>query len=661
MPVFGLTAMAIAWAGLASPAFADRIIDYPDGGVTLGQGWKSNLVEASPARCILFVKAESQPGQQTRMELKSVNSTYQLQRTLDIDASGQYKSIGLDLKGKAGFASDLKLNGSYSNIAAYGTVDNGRIFVAPPEPAQAATVADLVIAGKSGDEIDAALGLDALEVGRRFEALLPDLDADDVARRQQAVDIARLNAAATAAGEGDYPGAIVLHPAYADMASTDPAGFRRTCGDSYVASISRGGEIAAVFTFATKSRDKQQTISASMEGSGWGITAEASMKHKIAEFAKTSQLTINWFQSGGSGAPLPTDLDSFNDGLKGFPAAVAAAPWNYKVALKPYEDLPNWPRGADAPTRDYADMDALAFHHGKWKTLNDDLRTILDATSDPLERSQGYLLGRGVKRSALLAMQKDVQQRLAAIEAEVRRCSRDPDAEGCTPDLLLTRIEGNAPKAVSDDYGLRTELPPPVTSDPARPSERFLPAIELRERVFGFWLARTNDARCAYSSEPLLCWPQADLEALKTDIPVTNEIVVTLVSALGSRDHCFNVNTKTGRVNYSAPCALDNPNQQFVWNPNSRTLKHVATGKCLNVRGGSKGAGAQIMVFPCQSASLLNDKWTLVAGTRGGYLLKAVHSGKCVSVPNPIKTGRGLVQHACSANAQRQNWSFIGG
>lgn len=659
----GLLAAGAIASAAASPALADRVIDYPDGGVTLGQGWSSNAVEASPARCIVFVKAESHPGQQTRMDLKEVTSSYQLQRSLDIDASVQYKGIAAQVKGKASFAQDLTLDGSYSNISAYATVDDGRTFVAPPDADQAERVASLLRDGRTPDEVVAALGIDPRALGRRYETLLPGLVATDIRARQGAADVERMNAAAqkTAGGDPDYPGAIVLHPTYAAMAKTDPAGFRRTCGDSYVASISKGGEIVAVFTFATKSRDQQRKIAASMEGSGWGVTASAGMKQKIAELARSSKLTINWFQSGGSGSPLPTDLDSFNSSLTAFPAAVAAAPWNYKIELKTYEKLPNWPHGADAPQRQYADMDAVAFHHGKWSMLNEDLKTILAETGDPLGRSQGYLLGRGVSRAPLLAMQKDVQTRLAAIEDALSACGGNPSAEGCMPGALLARLKSSPSKPVSDDYALRAKLPPPVTSNPARPTERFLPAANLRESVFDFWLARTNAARCRIGNDPQLCWPQADLEALKASISVSAKIVVTLVSGLAAHDHCFNVNNNTNRVNYSAPCSLGNTNQQYVWDSNAGTLKHVASGKCLNVRGGGKGNGAEIIVFRCQKTSLHNDKWILMAGDRGGYLLKARHSGKCVSVPDPIRTGRGLVQQTCNRAHQRQNWMFVGG
>ncbi len=399
--------MSSSMFALKASAMTNWVIDYPENGVLLGQGWNSLAVAKAPGTCIVFARAQSQDAQSRDMQLTSVTSTYQLQRSLDIDASAQYKSIGASIKGKAGFAQKIDLNSSLSNIAAYAVVDNGRVFAAPPPVESATKIASLIQQGKTPGEIAATLGIDSRQLARNFARVLPDLSSPNPKARQKAIDVQRMNAAAsaksgTAPVDPDFPGAIALLPKYRDMAASNPALFRKTCGDSFVLSISEGGESSALFTFETQSLGQQREISAAMEGSGWGAGASASMKSTIKTLADKTKMTIRWFQSGGSGEPLPTSLDTFYHSLQGFPKAVQQHPWKYKIELARYEDLPNWPSSGKEQSWEYEAMDRLAFEHGKWLTLNHDLNTILNATSDRLGRTQGYLLGRGISRKTFL-------------------------------------------------------------------------------------------------------------------------------------------------------------------------------------------------------------------------------------------------------------------
>jgi hypothetical protein len=92
--------------------------------------------------------------------------------------------------------------------------------------------------------------------------------------------------AAASAGDPDdplvkYPDAIVLKKEYVEIARTNPNKFKLACGDAFVYSIRQGAEITALVTFKTTERKDQEDISASMKGSGWGVTAVVSFANNF--------------------------------------------------------------------------------------------------------------------------------------------------------------------------------------------------------------------------------------------------------------------------------------------------------------------------------------------------------------------------------------------
>ena len=115
---------------------------------------------------------------------------------------------------------------------------------------------------------------------------------------------------------------------------------------------------------------------------------------------------------GCGGDPIPTNLDELYDKIKAFPDAVAKAPYNYQLQLARYQDLINWPDDVDNEHASYQAIDALIYRASVWEQLDAIATDILNDTSDSFG-IDGYLLGRGVSRQALLDAQ-----------GQVRECSR---------------------------------------------------------------------------------------------------------------------------------------------------------------------------------------------------------------------------------------------
>ncbi|SCE70463.1 RICIN domain-containing protein [Micromonospora mirobrigensis] len=101
------------------------------------------------------------------------------------------------------------------------------------------------------------------------------------------------------------------------------------------------------------------------------------------------------------------------------------------------------------------------------------------------------------------------------------------------------------------------------------------------------------------------------------------------------------------------------PDQQWVATPVNGdvvTLTNAATGKCLDVDGGSGDDGAVVQQWSCQGQA--NQQWRIVAIGTGPVLLTPVHSGKCVRIhDNATTAGAYLEQATCTATAEQQ-WTL---
>ena len=95
---------------------------------------------------------------------------------------------------------------------------------------------------------------------------------------------------------------------------------------------------------------------------------------------------------------------------------------------------------------------------------------------------------------------------------------------------------------------------------------------------------------------------------------------------------------------------------------------HVATGKCLNVQGGSRADTAPVIQWTCGGAGG-NDEWkgeylftrtnTKTHVAFDVYRLKARHSLKCLDVVGADSAdGARLQQYTCLAGAanQQETW-----
>lgn len=112
-----------------------RDVDYPDGGVELGQGWESTAGQKTNASCIDFTEAKDLAQDKT-LDLKEVTDKSSLMNQLDVSAEAQVKGIAGSASAKVKFVSSTKVDEEQSNFSVHARVLNGANFVGPPKSGQ---------------------------------------------------------------------------------------------------------------------------------------------------------------------------------------------------------------------------------------------------------------------------------------------------------------------------------------------------------------------------------------------------------------------------------------------------------------------------------------------------------------------------------------------
>jgi len=467
-----------------------RQIGYPDQqGLKLGYGWNSLTGEKSDTIGVVFVESKDDYGQEKHLFIESVSDRSRLMQSLEISAEFQYKSVlGRSLSAKASFAREVNISSAYESFAMKAYVRNFLHYTAPAPSEQMATIGRLLDEGKSMQEIKSELG-----------ELLPAALKGGVPAVEP-LDVTALQA------DGDA--SVRLTDKALELAQRDPEEFNRQYGDSFVSGIFDGGIFNALLTFKTTMQSERTEIIASVEGSGWNMSASAKMKEILQRFDERSELSISTFQQGGSGDPMAASIDDFYDKIKRLPDLAAKNPWPFTVILQRYDSLSNWPQGQIPPKP--TPYEALLRRYFEYNTLFEDMQVV---RNNPLE----YLLGRGITVKSVGTAQDEVHTGISAMEEELRS------------ERNKYTIPDSAKKA---DYEFRIGMPLPIhytlqdAPHPWKTPQIRVPDInpkmsgrELRDAIINYWVQPVVDNRCRYrsKSDPG-CLSNAQVDDLKSKI-----------------------------------------------------------------------------------------------------------------------------------------------
>ena len=140
---------------------------------------------------------------------------------------------------------------------------------------------------------------------------------------------------------------FTLKPNLQHLLDTDPEGFQRAFGDSFVRAHYKGGEFYAVMRVTSVDSKTQSNLSVKLHLEAQGLIASGSFKGEFSNAnsqEKTrSEFQLHFYQTAGAGRAeigTPLDLEEIKARLKDFPDAVQRHGFPFFVEVATYDTIP---------------------------------------------------------------------------------------------------------------------------------------------------------------------------------------------------------------------------------------------------------------------------------------------------------------------------------
>jgi hypothetical protein len=86
-------------------------------------------------------------------------------------------------------------------------------------------------------------------------------------------------------------------------------------------------------------------------------------------------------------------------------------------------------------------------------------------------------------------------------------------------------------------------------------------------------------------------------------------------------------------------CPVSPAEELWSYDPATHRMLHVPSGKCLNISGARRDAGAPIILYPCSGAP--NEKWTVISPSgRLDWTIKSDLTSQCLTAVPGKPAGR---------------------
>lgn len=143
-----------------------------------------------------------------------------------------------------------------------------------------------------------------------------------------------------------YPLNAVLNPAFLELATKNPAGFRQACGDTFVSGVQSGGELFALITIQTRTETEAEQLRVDIRAAEGEFEGSASLIEKMNKITKKRIMQVDFSQVGGSSEDFPMSIRELNSYLKKFPELIKTNPTYTNAVVSPYVELTNFPRNS---------------------------------------------------------------------------------------------------------------------------------------------------------------------------------------------------------------------------------------------------------------------------------------------------------------------------
>jgi len=297
--------------------------------------------------------------------------------------------------------------------------------------------------------------------------------------------------------------AVRLNEDAVALAKTDPLKFKKACGDGFVAVLISGGELVGTVTITDTTQANSNTSSLAAGVQAYGSSVSGTIDNIVKTATQGHTAVITFDQSGGSGVTTPTDEATMIQAVQQLPSKAAVAPFAFRVVVRDYATLANWPGGSSfsQPSK----LDNLMAAYWKLRTL---MTTAQDAENPQTDPSKPPHFVFGMDNYAApdfatsIAKVKPVFDAITAAQraltAQIEACVDHPEA---CPDPVVTPL---------DIYALAIRLPLPWagTDSPADIAAQ-QPFVAFANRVTAFnqsrwsrltWAAQHygTDGNCYY-------------------------------------------------------------------------------------------------------------------------------------------------------------------
>ena len=436
-------------------------IEYPTNQPPLiGQGWTTPAGTKSDAICIQFEQKE-QNYQDVAIDLSFVQDNNHFLSKSDASLNAKVNGLfgGFEASATIRIAKETGFTANSTRISARATVDQGPIFVAPPET-------------------------NLLEVNKDLEDFYKN-----TWQWQDSRNIKDLIVDSTTSR-------IQLKDEYVEMAKNDMNKFLHECGDSFVDVIHRGGILVGSLNFTDTTSSEKEELLHEVGGGGGGATFSASIKRQIDKFNENKRLTMKFEATGGSDVTLPTDADSLYRSVQEFPGKVANAPKPIWMTVRRYDSLINWPPVGPINIAEPSGGEELVRSYMQ-------LLYIEGVLNEIITHSAGWLFAWDMSLDELKTMRHEVRVMENEVESKGKECAIN---KNCAPgnwakwrdfDLLVRLpIRGNF-EADINNY-CPTPPIPPLDDLPSYYIFRL-----VKEQRIRFWVNDIDNMRCAQLKECL--------------------------------------------------------------------------------------------------------------------------------------------------------------
>lgn len=283
------------------------IYPYPESGVLVGQGWDTFNATGTAGSCVA-VEAVKLERSTYAMDVKEIQSSYSLLRTVESSVSASYKGAGVGGSASMSKSNSRQINSDAQNILFNFESQDGSTFA----------VAEGTVHNPVLTEPLMKAAVENPAVNDRIIRLLLDQPTQYTGKTIQLTDYAK------------------------KLLNGNPEEFRRVCGQGFVAAIHRGVRVQLLMTQVLATSAEKKALLLSLSASGYGASGSASLKQASTETTLSNQVQYRTFQEGG--VPMPPKVAGPNSLLEAkdlMPTTnqLLSNPTAFRVVVIPYANI----------------------------------------------------------------------------------------------------------------------------------------------------------------------------------------------------------------------------------------------------------------------------------------------------------------------------------